>query len=128
MVDFMRDHLLRQGLISEDDFHLFSVTESVDAAVEEIEQFYSNYHSSRWVGQQLVLRLQKALTPSALDRISGEFSDLLQGEKIVQRGALEIEANEPLLAEMPRLVLSPHRRNFGRLRLLINAVNAAELA
>lgn len=128
MEDYMRSHLLAQGLVSADDFHLFSITDDVDVAVAEIVKFYSNYHSSRWVGHQLVLRLQKAISAKALDRLESEFVDLLQGEKIVQGAALEIEANEPALAELPRLVFCPHRRNFGRLRLLINAINEADLA
>lgn len=125
MVEFMRNHLLKQGLVSADDFHLFTVTDNVDAAVDEIVQFYSNYHSSRWVGNQLVLRLQRAIPESAVTRMEEEFVDLLQGENITQGPALEIEANEPALAHLPRLIFSPHRRNFGRLRLLINAINAA---
>ena len=128
MVEFMRNHLLRQGLVSADDFHLFSVTDNVDTAVTEIVRFYSNFHSSRWVGDRLVLRLQRAISQAEIERMEGEFVDLLQGEKITQGPALEVEKNEPSLIDMPRLIFSPHRRNFGRLRLLINAINDASPA
>ncbi|HEX8371918.1 MAG TPA: TIGR00730 family Rossman fold protein [Chthoniobacterales bacterium] len=128
MVEFMKNQLLKQGLVSADDFHLFSITDNVDAAVAEVVKFYSNYHSARWVGHRLVLRLNHRISQSAVEQIETDFVDLLQGEKITQGPALEVEANEPALAAMPRLIFSPHRRNFGRLRLLINAINEAPLA
>ena len=128
MMDFMKNQLLGQGLVSADDFHLFSITDNVDTAVAEIVKFYSNYHSSRWVGQQLVLRLQRPIPVAVAERLDVEFVDLLQGEKIIQGAALESENNEPNLIDLPRLILSPHRRNFGRLRQLINAINDADSA
>src|SRR5439155_19115755 len=48
-ISFLRDYLLKLGLVSADDFHLFKIAPSVDAAVEEILTFYRNYHSYRWV-------------------------------------------------------------------------------
>jgi hypothetical protein len=39
---------------------------------------------------------------------------------------LKPEKNEPELSNMPRLVAGSHRRNFGRLRQLIDAINQAE--
>ncbi len=128
MVSFMRTHLLARGLVSADDFHLFKVMDSVDAAVAEIVKFYSNFHSFRWVGHQLVLRLRRAIAQSTIEAMEKEFSDLLQGEKITQGSALEVEAAEKEIAHLPRLVFCPHRRNFGRLRLLIDAVNDADFA
>jgi hypothetical protein len=44
---------------------------------------------------------------------------------IVQRRALSQEKNEPEIWDLPRLVLKPHRRAFGRFRQLIDAINAA---
>src|SRR5436190_10832820 len=46
-IRFLQDHLLRLRLISADDFHLFRVAPSVDAAVEEIVGFYKNFRSYR---------------------------------------------------------------------------------
>ena len=43
------------------------------------------------------------------------------------REVLPEEKNEPDLAEMPRLILHPHQRNFGRLRMMLDAINEAEL-
>ena len=54
---FITEHLFRLDLISESDFELFTVTDDVDAAIEEIVHFYKIFHSYRYVGDQLVIRL-----------------------------------------------------------------------
>jgi uncharacterized protein (TIGR00730 family) len=123
---FLGDYLLKLGLVSQDDFNLFKMTGSVDEAIAEIVQFYRNYHSYRWVGQRMVFRLQRKLTDPAVKKLNTEFADLLAEGEIVQSSALPEEKNEPEMADLPRLVLLPHRRNFGRFRRLIDAMNLAE--
>src|SRR5437870_8282126 len=56
---YIHNVLLKRGLISPQDLSLFKVTDSVDQAVEEILGFYRVYHSMRYVGPDLVLRLQQ---------------------------------------------------------------------
>ena len=124
---FMRDHLLKLGLISEEDFHLFRLTSDLDAAVAEIVNFYKIYQSSRYVGQQMVIRLSQRLTPAALEKLNDTFGDILRSGRYIQRSALRQERNEPDLAHLPRLVFTPNRRNFGRLRRLIDTINASEV-
>jgi uncharacterized protein (TIGR00730 family) len=124
---FLTDHLFKLGFISPEDFSLFKVAHNVPAAVEEILHFYRVYHSSRWVRAQLVIRLMHALTPAALRDLNHKFRDLVQKGEIVQGGALDAEKNEPELWDLPRLVLTPWRRSFGRFRQFIDAINDAEL-
>lgn len=125
---FLENHLHAYGLISPEDFNLFRLVTSVDEAVEEIVQFYRNYVSYRWVRKQLVLRLRRALTAKALKELNHEFADLLSEGHIVASHALPEEANQPELADLPRLVLTPHRHNLGRLRALLDAINRAPVA
>ncbi len=99
------------------------MVEGVDEAVEEVAHFYRVFHSYRWVGQKLVIRLQKALEPEAVARLNDKFAYLRIGDPIVQCAALHEERNEPELAELPRLVFVPDRRNFGQLRLVIDEIN-----
>jgi uncharacterized protein (TIGR00730 family) len=122
---FLGEYLLKLGLVSEEDFCLFTMTDSVDEAIAEIVQFYRNYHSYRWVGQRLVFRLQQKLTAAAVEKLNADFADIVAGGRIVQGDALPEEKNEPELADLPRLILTPHRRNFGRFRKLIDAINSA---
>jgi uncharacterized protein (TIGR00730 family) len=123
---FMCEDLLKLGLVSAEDFHFFKMARDVDEAVAEIEHFYRNFRSYRWVGSRLVFRLEKKLTGAALAQLTVDFTDLLKGNPLVQSGPLPEEQNEPDLAALPRLVFVPERRNFGRLRKLIDAVNDAE--
>jgi uncharacterized protein (TIGR00730 family) len=125
--DFSRDHLLKLGLISEEDFHFFRITTDIEAAVQEVLNFYKTYQSSRYVGQQMVIRLAHRLTAESLARINEGFGDLLRAGRFVQGTALRQERNEPEIAHLPRLIFTPHRRNFGRLRLLIDHINASEV-
>jgi len=119
---YVEEHLLRQHLISPEDMALFKVTTSVDEAVEEITRFYRVYHSSRTVGRQLVIRLNRALPQKLVDRLSHDFADILLSGAIVQGPALA-EEDEPELAALPRLVLHFNRTSFGRLRQLIDCIN-----
>ncbi|MBV8376838.1 MAG: TIGR00730 family Rossman fold protein [Verrucomicrobia bacterium] len=124
--EFLRTHLLGEGLISPDDFSLFSITEDVDEAANLVLQFYRNFHSYRWVGQDLVIRLQRQLTPDAVQGLNKTFSDLFESAPLRASRALKPEKNEPEILNMPRLVAGSHRRNFGRLRQLIDAINQSE--
>ncbi len=123
---FMEEHLMRLNLISRTDFALFKVTDDVQVAVDEILQFYKNFHSYRYVGDKLVLRILNRLTETAVAELNQEFKDIIKDGEIVQCGALEEEYLEEDLNDMPRLLLRHRRRDFGRLRMLIDAINVAE--
>ncbi len=123
---FLTDHLLKHGLISAADFNFIKIAHTVADAVDHILLFYRNFNSSRWVGSQLVLRLCKWLTPGALVELNKQFAELLRSGVIEQRGALPQEKNQPEIWNLPRLILTPHRYEFGRYRQLIDAINLAE--
>jgi hypothetical protein len=125
---FLTEHLFKFGYIGQEDFHLFKIVPNVAEAVAEILQFYRVYQSSRWVGDQLVIRIAAKLSNKSLVKLNEEFSDLVQRGEIVQGHALPAEKNQPEIWDLPRLILTPHRRTFGRFRRLIDAINAVELA
>ncbi len=124
---FITEHLFRLELISATDFHLFTVTDDVDEAIAEIVQFYKNFHSYRYVGDLLVIRLCEELTDAAVAKLTEDFADIIKVGKVEKCEALQEEDNEPELAELFRLKLSHKRRDFGRLRQFINAVNDSEV-
>jgi len=121
--DFVEHHLLRARMISQEDFHLFNLTDSFEAARDEVLQFFRVYHSMRYVKQDLVFRLQEPLHPLLLDAINKEFSDLLADGQFRQSEALSLERDETEIAHLPRLAFRFNRRNLGRLRQLIDAIN-----
>ncbi len=123
---FLTDHLFKLGFVSPEDFFFFKLTHSVAEAVGEIMQFYKNYNSSRWVGDHLVIRLMHRISKRALAELNRQFADLIRAGGITQGSALDQEKNEPELWDLPRLVLQPHRHNFGRFRQLIDAINLAD--
>jgi uncharacterized protein (TIGR00730 family) len=123
-VHYVSEHLMADKLISPEDFHLFKWTDSVTEARDEIMKFYSNFHSYRFVGPYLVIRLQRALSEQKLDHLRQEFLSIINppGE-MFQRDALPQEADETEIAQLPRLCLTFNRIHFGFLRLLIDRVN-----
>lgn len=124
---FLHDFLLERKLVGLDDFHLFKICRDVEEAVDEITTFYRHFHSYRWVRNRLVIRVTKSPTAAALERLNQDFADLLVGGEIVLSGALREERNSPELSHLPRVVLTPHRHNFGRMRQLIDSLNRAEV-
>ena len=125
-LSFVTEHLYSIGFVSEDDFHFFKIFHDIEEAVKEITGFYRVYHSARWVGQKLVIRIARPLTSAAVTQLNDKFADLLRRGAIVQGKALPQEKNEPEILSLPRLVLYPHRRSFGRFRQLLDAINQAE--
>jgi uncharacterized protein (TIGR00730 family) len=127
LFDFIERHLLARKMISPEDMHLFKLADSHLAAKDEILQFFRVYHSMRYVKNELVFRLQQPLETTFLDAINAEFTDLLVSGRFEQREALPLERDEAELTQLPRLVFQFNRRNFGRLRLLIDAINREQM-
>jgi uncharacterized protein (TIGR00730 family) len=117
---FIDKQLLKTGKISPEDLSLYKITNDVDEAVEEILHFYSNYHSMRFVRDELVIRLQRPLPVNALRKISTDFKDICTRGSIMPSDPLP-EEQEYL--SLPRLALQFNRLNCGRLRKLINRIN-----
>jgi hypothetical protein len=119
----IREHLLRNKLISADDLHLYECTDDVEHAVKVITKFYRNYQSMRFVRDKLVIRLRHAPSESALQALNEDFADIIVGEKIavVEPFPEEREDNQSL--ELPRIAFDFDRRHYGRLRLLIDVLN-----
>jgi hypothetical protein len=122
---FFETELLNRGYVSKEDFDLFECVYSAEDAVQRIQQFYTRYHSLRYVGAQLVIRLNTPIASEQLEALKDRFEDLLtDGGTMVQSSALPEESEEIDLIDLPRLVVDFNQRDFGRLHGLIDAVNA----
>jgi uncharacterized protein (TIGR00730 family) len=121
--DYVQNQLLARGLIGPDDLALYKITDSVEAAAEEVKKFYSNYHSLRYSNNELVMRIRRAPNAEQLQFITDHFSDIKVKGAFRVSSALPVERDEPSLAELPRLVFNFNRREHGRLRMLINYLN-----
>lgn len=123
-IRFLEEELLAQGYIAESDFRLFTRVDSVEDAVRAIDHFYRRYHSLRWVDGRLVLRLASEIPETAVKDLEARFASILKPQGgMYLSGPLEAEADEPELADLPRLVVDFTRHDFGGLRLLIDAIN-----
>src|SRR5262249_38917586 len=107
------------------DLSLYKVTDSVDAAVDEVLTFYRVYHSMRYVQGDLVLRLRHRLAEALLERVRTEVAGILVSGTFEQTAALPAQANDTPLAPVPALKSRSPRRSLGRLRQLIDLINAA---
>jgi uncharacterized protein (TIGR00730 family) len=124
LLSFIEGVLVKRGFISPADQALYRMTDSVEQAVREVTGFYRVYHSMRYVKDRLVLRLKRPISEETLEEIRRDFAD------IVVRGTFELvkahpfEANEENLQELPRLRFHFDRHHLGRLRMLIDRINA----
>jgi uncharacterized protein (TIGR00730 family) len=123
---YLKAELLHNGMIEEEDMNLFKLTDDIDEAVDEIIGFYRRYHSMRYVGPLLVLRLSTPLAPAALERLNDTYGSILTEGRIEQYLVpLEGEGEDAEFPELPRLALAYSRKDAGTLRLMVNDINAA---
>ena len=123
---FIKKTLLPRKLVSEQDLALYRICSSVDEAVSEIDKFYSVYNSMRFVGKRLVLRLNRQISDVHLSKLNNDFSDICLNSSIERVTATKAEIDDKDLPDKPRLAFQFARRDFGRLRQLIDAINAVE--
>ncbi len=119
----VREHLLRNHLISEEDVNLYQITDSPAEAVKLVRRFYRNFHSTRFVKDLLVIRLQHAPSASAIEALNEDFADIVEGEpfRVTNPAPEEVEANDSL--DLARISFGFNRRAYGRLRQLIDVLN-----
>jgi uncharacterized protein (TIGR00730 family) len=122
-VGYVDDELVTAGLVSPHDHDLYLVTDDVGDAVDEIVRFWRNYHSLRWVGDRLVLRLRHRPTDEEVAQLASGFGDLLLDGTIERTDPLPAEVGDQDHLELARLAMRYDPRQAGRLRGLINAIN-----
>lgn len=121
---FVAEHLVPSGVISPGDFDRVVITDSVDAAAQEITGFYRNYDSLRWVGKRLVLRLKAEPTQAEIAELNEKFSFLLDSGTIERTGPHRVEVDDDDRVALPRLALRLNQFRVGELYRLIRAINA----
>ena len=115
--------LLDDGMISHEDTQLIFHTDSVEQAVKHIENFYINYHSFRYVGKQILLRLNNPISDQALDRLNAEFSDVLEEGEIEQVYDWP-KSDDPRFSHYPRLRMHLNHHRMNILPQLIRRMNS----
>lgn len=123
MLDFVNGVQLQRGLISEADLDLFfHATDAVEAS-EHIWNFYSNYQSQRYAGGKLILRLVRAPDDAQLEDLNRRFADIVAEGSIERVDPTQPEIDEDDALDLDRIAFVFDRRQFGRLRALVDALN-----
>jgi hypothetical protein len=102
---------------------LYQITDSADEAVKIITRFYRNFYSTRFVKNLLVIRLKNAPSASAIPKLNKDFADIITGApiKIIKPTPEERADNDNL--DKARVAFGFNRRDYGRLRQLIDVLN-----
>ena len=122
--DFVHTQLIARGLVNEADSHLYLVTDSSEAACAEIEHFYANFDSIRYVGNQAVVRLRHEPTDEQLAVLDQRFAALVASGHIERSGALPIELRQNDSPQLPRIRFQFARHRYSDLRAMIDVVNS----
>lgn len=117
---FIKSGLLTRKWISPEDLNLLYLAKSPKDAADHIAKFYQNYHSSRYVRDDLVIRMKKRLKDEDVAKLSTEFAKLIKTGTMTQRGPYEVEDDH---LDLPRLAFTHTRRDFGLVRALIDKIN-----
>lgn len=120
---FVHDHLIARGLISPGDVNIYKRTCNIEEAVRELTDFYRNYHSIRFHGQTLILRVHRLPDAASLKALSNDFSDILKTGELSVVQPLREEVRDGDALELQRVAIEFDRMSNGRLRELINRLN-----
>ena len=120
---YIREHLLRDGLISPEDLNFYQITHNADEAVKIITRFYRNFQSTRFVKDLLVIRVKNAPSESALAAINEDFADIVNGTPIKNIKPTPEEAEDNDNLGLARIAFGFNRHDYGRLRQLIDVLN-----
>lgn len=125
-LDFIAKQLRDNHYILPTDLKLMRLVYSAEEAVAEIKQFYANFHSSRWLKNLFVIRLQHALSEDALAQLRQRFADLCLSDTFHQHAYDGETFDEPQFSHLTRLAFTFNGRDNGRLRELVDYLNVAE--
>ncbi len=121
--EFVVRELLGQNLISESDLDLVFLTDDIDAAVNEICRFYKAYHSSRYVGNRLIMRLTRELSDDELSTMNSEFGDIIETGSIERTEVTQSEIDDKDELDKHRIAMKFNRAGHARLRQMVDYIN-----
>jgi uncharacterized protein (TIGR00730 family) len=119
----MEPLLLNHGLISSSDTSLYTITDDINRAVDEITTFYTNYHSIRFVKDRMYIRYLRPIPEIDFHLIRERFSSLAVDGEILQSGPSEEEIKDDDNVNLHRISLYYSGKGFADLRPLIDAIN-----
>lgn len=120
-LDFVHNQLEAHQYILPNDLKLMRFAHTAEEALAEINQFYNNFHSSRWLNKNFALRMKHPLNLHALAHIQKEFADICLSSDFCQ--SLDDGPDHDPSLTLYRLSFAFSGRNQGRLRELVDFIN-----
>jgi uncharacterized protein (TIGR00730 family) len=125
--EFVNGEIFGRHLADKDDEAFYLITDDVDRATEEILGFYRVYHSRRFVGTTMVIRLGRDISDATLADLNEDFADICSARGIFRIAPLPAERATHDHVSLPRIALELNPSRQGGLRRLIDAINAAPM-
>lgn len=119
--NYVRTNLIDRGFVSPYDRRLYYIAPTIEDGVAHLENFFKRYHSSRYVKDDLIIRLNSPLTSAQLGALNDEFQSIIKSGAMIQTGPLP---EEDEFLDLPRLVFHHTRKNFPIIRQLIDRINS----
>jgi uncharacterized protein (TIGR00730 family) len=120
--EYICNNLVAKGFISSDDIHIYTITDNLEVACNTIREFYRVYHSSRYVEELFVMRLNYDLSEAQVGQLNQDFGDILLRGRIEKTKALVKELGDET-ENLPRLAFYFNPKKLGRLYQMIKAIN-----
>jgi uncharacterized protein (TIGR00730 family) len=120
---FVQDQLVTRGLVSPGDTGLYMITDSLADAVTEIERFYANYDSIRYVGDEAVIRLRHVPTDQQVDQLNAAFGHLVAHGTIRRVQPFHVERQRSDRLDLARIAFPFAKHGYGDLRAMIDMLN-----
>lgn len=122
-VRFVKEELVAGGLVSPGDLELFTVTDDVDVACEEIVGFYRNYDSIRWAGDRLIIRMQQGPDDTQLEALNEAHAHLLTQGRIERTEPTPAERSSGDALDLDRVVMHYDKWRQSSIHRIIRDVN-----
>jgi uncharacterized protein (TIGR00730 family) len=136
--DYLQQHVADRGFIDHEDRQIYTITDDIEQAHQEIANFYRIYHSIRYVRDprepdprhenprdRLVIRLQRPIPDETVQKLNDRYRDILLSGEITKTTFVPEEAGDPT-ALFSRLILHFNQRKIGRLYQMIRELNESE--
>lgn len=117
---FVEKQFMEKGWTSPEDRNFYYLAKSPADARDHILHFYKRYHSSRYVKDNLVIRLKGKLTEEQIALLNDKFGMLVQSGTIHACDPFPEETNE---LNLFRITFHHNRSHFGMVRKLIDQIN-----
>ncbi len=121
--EIVREQLIPRGLVADHDTVLYKIVDSADAAVDEITRFYSNYHSIRMVGGDMVIRMRRGPDDAQLAELNARFGQLATNGRIRRAEPYSVEVRHDDQVDLERIAFPFPGRGHAELRALIDTLN-----